>query len=49
MENRCSWKTVKVAIPAKYANTNTLKQLLIDYYNVNKEYNRKNNYYNFKF
>ena len=42
-------KTVKVSIPDKYANTKYTKTAIIDYYNENKEYDRKNNYYNFKF
>jgi len=42
-------KTIKVAIPAKYANKKYTKTAIIDYYNVNKEYNRKNNQYKFKF
>ena len=42
-------KTVKIAIPAKYANKKYTKIAIIDYYNKNKEYNRKNNQYKFKF
>ena len=40
---------IKVVIPAKYANTKYTKTAIIDYYNVNKEYNKKNNQYKFKF
>jgi len=40
---------IKVAIPAKYANNKYTKTVIIDYYNKNKEYNKKNNRYNFKF
>ena len=42
-------KTVKISIPNKYANKKYTKTAIINYYNVNKEYNRRNNYYNFKF
>ena len=42
-------KTIKVAIPTKYANKKYTKIAIIDYYNVNKEYIRKDNQYKFKF
>jgi len=42
-------KTIKLAIPAKYTNKKYTKTAIIDYYNKNKEYNKKNNRYNFKF
>jgi hypothetical protein len=42
-------KTVKVAIPTKYANNKYTKTATIDYYNKNKEYNKKNNQCKFKF
>ena len=42
-------KTVKVAIPTKYANIKYTKTAIIDYNKKNKEYNEKNNQCNFKF
>ena len=43
------FKTIKVAIPTKYANNKYTKTATIDYYKKNKENNRKNNQYKFKF
>ena len=42
-------KTVKIAIPSKYANKKYTKTAIIDYYDKNKENNKKNNKYKFKF
>lgn len=42
-------ETIKIAIPSKYANKKYTKTAIIDYYNKNKENNKKNNEYKFKF
>ena len=43
------YQTVKVKLPTKYTNKYYTKYIKIDYYNQNKENNKKNNYYKFKF
>ena len=42
-------ETYKIKIPKKYANKYYTKTIILDYYKQNKEHNKKNNIYKFKF
>jgi hypothetical protein len=42
-------KSININIPTKYSNAKYTKTVIIDYYNKNKENNKKNNRYKFKF